>query len=70
MPIVNVNNSNCDSIALRNPFLGTYDGIGLSLDFDRSKAIFIKPNVTYPYFKEGVTIRQILLQLSLLHYKI
>jgi uncharacterized protein (DUF362 family) len=31
--------------------------IGLDKDFDGAKAIFIKPNLTYPKFKEGVTTR-------------
>jgi uncharacterized protein (DUF362 family) len=31
--------------------------LGLDKDFDKAQAIFIKPNLTYPKFKEGVTTR-------------
>jgi uncharacterized protein (DUF362 family) len=31
--------------------------LGLDTDFDKARAIFIKPNLTYPKFKEGVTTR-------------
>lgn len=58
MPIVIVKNLNDDVAGLRNQFLGAFDRMGLSLDFNRSQAIFIKPNLTYPNFKEGVTTRR------------
>ena len=57
MPIVIVNNLNDDVAGLRNQLLGSFDSMGLSSDFDRSQAIFIKPNLTYPNFKAGVTTR-------------
>ncbi len=31
--------------------------LGLDLSFDRAKSVFIKPNLTYPQFKPGVTTR-------------
>jgi uncharacterized protein (DUF362 family) len=31
--------------------------LGLDEDFDKAQAIFIKPNLTYPNFKQGVTTR-------------
>ncbi|RJQ25929.1 DUF362 domain-containing protein [Candidatus Parcubacteria bacterium] len=58
MAIVIVNKLNNDVVGLRNQFLGAFDSMGLSLDFDRSQAIFIKPNLTYPNFKAGVTTRR------------
>ncbi len=58
MPIVIVNKLNDDAAGLCHQFLGTFESMGLSLDFDKSKAIFIKPNLTYPNFKEGVTTRR------------
>ena len=58
MPIVIVNNLNDDVAGLHHQFLGAFDSTGLSLDFNRSKAIFIKPNLTYPNFKAGVTTRR------------
>ena len=57
MPIVIVQNLNDDAAGLCNQFFGTFDSIGLSLAFDRAQAIFIKPNLTYPNFKAGVTTR-------------
>jgi len=57
MPIVIVKNLNEDVAGLRPQFLGAFDSMDLSLDFDRSRAIFIKPNLTYPNFKRGVTTR-------------
>ena len=58
MPIVIVQNLNDDAAGLQNQFLGAFDSIGLSSDFDRAKAVFIKPNLTYPNFKAGVTTRR------------
>lgn len=58
MPIVIVNKLNDNVAGLCHQFLGTFDSMGLSLDFDRSQAVFIKPNLTNPSFKEGVTTRR------------
>jgi len=58
MPVVIVNNLNDDVAVLRHQFVGAFDSIGLSLAFDRARAIFIKPNLTYPNFKAGVTTRR------------
>lgn len=58
MAIAIVSNLNDDAIKLHHQFLGAFDSIGLSLDFDRSRSIFIKPNLTYPHFKAGVTTRR------------
>jgi uncharacterized protein (DUF362 family) len=33
------------------------DIVGLRNDFEKAKAVFIKPNLTYPSYKEGVTTR-------------
>jgi len=58
MPIVIVNSLHNDAEGLRNQILGTFDIMGLSLAFDRAQAIFIKPNLMYPKYKEGVTTRR------------
>ncbi|MDD4869345.1 MAG: DUF362 domain-containing protein [Kiritimatiellae bacterium] len=55
MPIVVVAKLNKDLTGLCAQFSGAFDSIGLSPAFNKSQAIFIKPNLTYPNFKEGVT---------------
>lgn len=35
----------------------TFEPLGLAKDFNNAKAIFIKPNLTYPDYKQGVTTR-------------
>lgn len=59
MPIVIVNNLDDDVAGLHAiSSWGGFDRMGLPLVFDRSHAIFIKPNLTYPNFKTGVTTRR------------
>jgi uncharacterized protein (DUF362 family) len=36
----------------------TFSPLGLTNDFNNAKSIFIKPNLTYPKYKEGVTTRK------------
>ena len=43
--------------SLANLISRSFSAIALSEDFDKSRAIFIKPNLTYPTYKEGVTTR-------------
>lgn len=38
-------------------FLNSFKQIGLGKVFNNAHAILIKPNLTYPYYKEGVTTR-------------
>ena len=40
---------------LRDQIAGSLAPLGLVSDFNAAKAIFIKPNLTYPKYKEGVT---------------
>lgn len=42
---------------LNELFVKTFDTLGLGSDFNNAKAIFIKPNLTYPTYKKGVTTR-------------
>ena len=58
MPIVIVNSLNDDAASLCDQCLGTFDSTGVSLNFNRAKAIFIKPNLTYPTYKTGVTTQK------------
>lgn len=57
-PIVIVRSLSDDALDLRKQFLTAFDDMGLPSDFDRAKAVFIKPNLTYPYYKKGVTTRK------------
>ncbi|MHC1729927.1 MAG: DUF362 domain-containing protein [Syntrophobacteraceae bacterium] len=42
---------------LLNQFRSSFSRIALHDDFDRARAVFIKPNLTYPGYKKGVTTR-------------
>ncbi len=53
-----MNNLNDDAEGLRRQFLEAFNHTGLPAAFDKAKAIFIKPNLTYPKYKEGVTTRR------------
>ena len=44
--------------SLENQFRRSFSLISLVEDFERAKAIFIKPNLTYPTYKRGVTTRK------------
>lgn len=46
-----------DDSALAEQFQRTFGLLGLDRDFRAARAIFIKPNLTYPAFKAGVTTR-------------
>lgn len=43
--------------ALDQGFWGSFSQIGLTDSFKEAKSVFIKPNLTYPRFKPGVTTR-------------
>jgi uncharacterized protein (DUF362 family) len=57
MAIVSVDTMMDDMGGLREQFVTAFDAVGLAAEYDRSHAIFVKPNLTYPTFKEGVTTR-------------
>jgi uncharacterized protein (DUF362 family) len=46
------------STSLENQFSQSFKLLALSDDFNRAKAIFIKPNLTYPTYKKGVTTQK------------
>jgi uncharacterized protein (DUF362 family) len=46
-----------DSSLLEDQFQHAFKEISLIDDFKKANAIFIKPNLTYPQYKEGVTTR-------------
>lgn len=52
--------SSCDGsrINMENEIYAASENIGLKSDLQSSKAIFLKPNLTYPVYKEGVTTRK------------
>lgn len=39
-------------------FSNTFGDLGLDLAFNKARSVFIKPNLTYPRFKAGVTTRK------------
>ena len=43
---------------LEKQFLRSFNVISIIPDFETAKAVFIKPNLTFPYYKEGVTTRR------------
>ena len=47
-----------DSNYLRNQINRSFKSLSLTEDFNNAKAIFIKPNLTYPLYKEGVTTQK------------
>jgi uncharacterized protein (DUF362 family) len=46
-----------DSKNLEEQFLQSFKSFSIVDDFNKSNAIFIKPNLTYPKYKKGVTTR-------------
>jgi uncharacterized protein (DUF362 family) len=46
-----------DEKGLVDQFSNAFGTISLDKDFARAKAVFIKPNLTYPTYKKGVTTR-------------
>ena len=44
--------------SLKNQFSRSFELLSIAEDFDKSRAIFIKPNLTYPLYKPGVTTRK------------
>jgi len=56
-PIVFVEKIEKDSENLEKQFIRSFKSLFIADDFNKANAIFIKPNLTYPRFKEGVTTR-------------
>lgn len=46
------------AVSLEQQFDRSFDLLSLKADFVKAKAVFIKPNLTYPNFKAGVTTRK------------
>ncbi len=57
-PTVMVEPLAIEPAGLTEQFRRAFKGVSLEPDFAKAKAIFIKPNLTYPAYKEGVTTRQ------------
>lgn len=58
-PTVFVDKLAQDPKSLQEQFSRAFDLISLKDEFSRARAVFIKPNLTYPVYKKGVTTRQI-----------
>jgi uncharacterized protein (DUF362 family) len=43
---------------LTGQFVRAFEPVGLIDEFNSARSIFIKPNLTYPWYKEGVTTRK------------
>ena len=56
-PIVFVEEIAQNSKDLEKQFLRSFKSLPIIDEFNKAKAIFIKPNLTYPKFKKGVTTR-------------
>jgi uncharacterized protein (DUF362 family) len=57
MPIVIIDKLHDKRSDLKRQFLDAFESMGLPSAFNKARAIFIKPNLTYPKYKEGVTTR-------------
>jgi len=56
-PIVFAEKIEEDRHSLENQFQRAFKDLSIIDDFKKARAIFIKPNLTYPKYKEGVTTR-------------
>jgi len=56
-PIVFVEKIAQNSKDLEKQFMRSFKLLPIADDFNKANAIFIKPNLTYPKFKKGVTTR-------------
>jgi len=52
-PIVFLEKLGDNSESLRNQLSRSFSWISLAEDFEKAKAIFIKPNLTYPIYKKA-----------------
>ena len=56
--LVLIERLNSEAVSLTEQFSRSFKYLSLDALFSKSKAVFIKPNLTYPFYKEGVTTRQ------------
>jgi len=56
-PIVFVEKIAQNSKNLEKQFLRSFESFSIADEFNKANAIFIKPNLTYPKFKKGITTR-------------
>jgi len=58
MPVVIIDKIASDHAALSNQFSAAFGRLGgVQREFNEARSVFIKPNLTYPDFKAGVTTR-------------
>jgi len=57
-PVIVVEQLSHDDNDLRNQILKSFQSLNLVQDFQKAHAVFIKPNLTYPRYKKGVTTRK------------
>ena len=57
-PIVHIEKIASGVDGLTDQFSRSFDILSLENDFESAKAVFIKPNLTYPVYKMGVTTRK------------
>lgn len=58
MSVVIIDKLATDNAGLSAQFSRSFGGLGMINAFTDAKAIFIKPNLTYPHFKAGITTRR------------
>ena len=56
-PIVFIEEIAQNSKKLEKQFLKSFESFSIADEFNKANAIFIKPNLTYPRYREGVTTR-------------
>ena len=57
-PVVFVDRIKTDPEYLTKQFQKSFSLLDLQNQFDHARAVFIKPNLTYPTYKKGVTTRK------------
>lgn len=57
-PVVYVDKLKYGEEEINNQLLKAFSHVSLIDQFNQARAVFIKPNLTYPYYKEGVTTRR------------
>ena len=57
-PVVFIDKIALDDRSRAEQFFHSFRLLSLADDFVKAKAVFIKPNLTYPFYKEGVTTRK------------
>jgi len=57
-PVVFIQKLAQETTSLERQFLCSFEELSLFDSFQKANAIFIKPNLTYPTYKKGVTTRK------------